>query len=338
MAVPLSGILDPRWTKPELVRSGGTLPLISDNATGADADVLLDRDGDEISLTVTKTTPLEGYIRRTCVIPEETREGLYDLTIVGERHRWTSPSSVAVLPRFREDLTFLHATDPHLLVGGADGDLVDRSDQIRMQISRINAIRPDLVFYTGDLISRYGSHQAVLPPDTILWQTRRIQEIMLDLGVPVFVTTGIHDVAFRSSRMAWRTYMGGPWCRPTDDYSFDYGGCHFTAVDCFAHYDEITHRSQAMSFTEEQLEWLRKDLTAAALSRHRFLFLHYDYQNQLGDLIEELKVDMVLYGHSKKIGLSPIGADDTRNGHLTSRQYRLVRVDRETISSTVEEW
>jgi len=357
MAVPLSGIRDPRWTKPALVLGGSTLSVVSDDATGTDAVVLLERDGDEIPLAVTGTTrqgrrgaphpPIppsphpfstRRYVRRTCAVPEETRERLYDLTIIGRGRRWTSPNSVYVLSRFRDRLTFLHATDLHLLVGGADGGLVDRSDHAEMQVSRINEIRPDLVLYTGDLISRYGSHQAILPADTIRWQARRVQEIMLDLEVPLFVTVGNHDVAFESSRRTWRTYMGGPWCRPTDDYSFDYGGCHFAAADCFAHYDETTHRAQAMSFTEEQLRWLERDLRAATSSRRRFLFFHYDYQDQLGALIEEFAVDMVLYGHSKKIGLDLIGADDARNGHLSSRQYRLVRVSRETISSTVEDW
>ena len=335
MAVPLSGIHDPRWTKPALVLGGGVLHIVSDGTIRSDMTILLEGDGEAIPIEVEGTTSKGGYLLRTCAVPEDIPDRLYDLTIIKGDRRCTSSNSVCVLSQFKDEFTFLHATDLHLIVGGGDGELIDRSDYARALVSRINGFRPDFVLYTGDLVSRYGAHQAILSPDLIRWQARRVQEIMLGLEVPVFVTIGNHDVAFESSRAAWRAYMGWPWCRPTDDYSFDYGDCHFTGLDCFVHYDGDTHQVQGRSFTPEQLIWLGRDLHAASSSRWRFLFFHYDYGSQLKTFFEGVEIHMALYGHSKKIGPDRIGTIDDRNANLSSKQYRLVRVERETISSTV---
>ena len=127
--------------------------------------------------------------------------------------------------------------------------------------------------------------------------------------------------------------MGWPWNRCTDDYSFDYGRYHFTALDGFAHYDEIYGTSYRSSLTPEQCRWLEEDLRRAIYSRLRVLFFHYDYQGQIASLVDRLAIDMLFYGHSKQRGPDRIGARSAVNANLSStRAYQLVQVQGDRVS------
>lgn len=346
MAVPLRRIQDPRWTKPVWALRGSSFRLVLNKPLCPASSVLLEREGSTVRLQVHgERVERDGvHVAYECAVPVPLSEGLYDLAIVENGRRWRSPNSVAVCSAFEDIFCFLHATDLHLLAPGGHGALVNRSSLAEALVRKINRIRPNFVLYTGDLISRYGVEKAVLSPEIIWWQVRRVQEILLGLKVPVFVTRGNHDVAFESSRSAWRRYMGWPWDRATDDYSFDYGEYHFTGLDGFVHYDEIHGTSYRRSFTPEQHTWLEEDLHKAASSRLRVLFFHYDYQHQIESLVEPLAIDMLFYGHSKQRGPDRIGSRGAVNANLSSAQaYRVVRVEGDRVSSVLssvcgDEW
>jgi len=314
------------------------LDLVVEGPLSAGASVRLLAGEREIPLEVASSALHEGgFVSVACRMPVGLHEGLYDLVLVEEGARHVSPHAVYVCAEEGESFTFMHASDPHVLKGG-NGDLEDRRDLIAALVARINAIRPAFVICTGDLISRYGAHKEVLSDEIIDWQVRVVQEMLLDLEVPFFVEVGNHDVAFPSSRRAWRTYMGWPWDRPTDDYAYDYGGCHFAVADGFAHYDGDNGLIDC-SLTEEQCAWLQRDVRRAAASRWRFLFIHYDYKRQFASLLDGLGVDMVFYGHSDKGHGDVLGSLGIRNGHLLSDEaYRLVHVTPETLSSETVSW
>ena len=339
MAIPLSKVREPRWTRPVLVPWTQPFRVVIEMPLSANADLVLSRDGETAALYVMdKAVLADGFLSYVCSVPGGLPERMYDLVLMDNGDRHVSPNAVYVLPEFGEPFTFLHASDLHLLVGGSDGTLQDRSAQGRALVARINAIRPNFVVYTGDLISRYGAQKKALSPEVIHWQARRLQDIMLASSVPLFVTVGNHDVAFESSRAAWRTYMGWPWDRTTDDYSFDYGPCHFTVLDCFAYYD-ADDKSIGKSFTSEQCVWLAEDMRRAASSRRRFLFIHYDYQQQLPALFDKLRLDMLFYGHSGKRYSEELERHGIRDGHLSSSDaYRLVHVTPAAISSETVSW
>lgn len=334
MALPLCRIRDPRWTKPAWVLQGASFQIVLDRPLCSTPSLLLEKEDDAIRLQMhgERIERDGGHVTYECTVPDSSPEGLYDLTVVEDGYRWRSPHAVAVCSEFSEAFRFVHGSDLHLLAPGGNGVLEDRSRLAEVLVAKINVLRPDFVLYTGDLISRYGVEKAILPPETIEWQARRVQEILLGLKVPVFVTTGNHDVAFKSSRAAWKRYMGGPWDRSTDDYSFDYGEYHFTALDGFVHYDEIHGTSYRRSLTPEQCTWLEKDLRKAASSRLRVLFFHYDYQHQIEPLVDLLAIDMLFYGHSKQRGPDRMGVREAVNANLSSgRAYRLVHVQGDAV-------
>ena len=335
----MSSVREPRWTRPALVPWRRPFRVVIETPLSANAGLVLSRDGEIAALEVRgKTVLTEGFVAYTCSIPDGLPEQLYDLVLMDDGDRHVSPNAVYALPGFRETFTFLHASDLHLLVGGSDGTLEDRSPRGRALVERINAIRPDFVVYTGDLISRYGAQKEALSPEVIHWQARRLQNIMLKLKVPLFITIGNHDVAFESSRAAWQTYMGRPWDRATDDYSFDYGPCHFAVLDCFAYYD-ADNRSIGKSLTSEQCLWLERDMRRAASSQRRFLFIHYDYQKQLPALFDTLRLDMLFYGHSGRRYSEELERHGISDGHLSSGDaYRLVHVTPAGISSEIVSW
>ena len=127
--------------------------------------------------------------------------------------------------------------------------------------------------------------------------------------------------------------MGLPWNRETDDYSFDFGDCHFAVLDGSAEYDVEAFKPARVGFTPEQFAWLAEDLKGAAHSRLRFLAYHYDYVQQLSSLLGELHVDMVFYGHAAKMEYEPEVEGTYLNGHLPGRSaFQVVTVEKGRIS------
>jgi 3',5'-cyclic AMP phosphodiesterase CpdA len=218
--------------------------------------------------------------------------------------------------------------------------MVDRRAMIAALVSRINQLRPDLVFCVGDLITRYGIHKETLSTESIRWQTERVQELLLRLEVPLFVTIGNHDLAFDRARPIWRQYMGGGWDGSvTEDFSLNWGPYHLVALDCFVHYDDDNHL-QEQSFRPAQLDWLQADLAAARNAARRVLFAHYDYRHQLEPLLGEMNLDAMFYGHAGA-ALYPEALQDhgILNGHLRgSDAYILAHVSGDEIVTEKATW
>lgn len=325
-------IREPRWTKPALLLPGQSLRLVCDNAPDAPLEAQLEKNGMRIGLRAGRTTTAAGaaHVFLDRVVPETVPEGLYGLEVRAGGGRAVAPNSVRVLRRFKDPFTFLHTSDLHLIGRMPDGRIGDRSAVAEKLVDAINSLRPEFVINTGDIISRYGkdSHD-VLPPENVAWQAKRAREVLLGLEVPMFVTPGNHDLAFEWCRGPWMTHMGGPRGRETDDYGFEYGEYHFASLDGSVRYDEETLEPTGMGFSAGQLSWLADDVQRAAGSRLRFLFYHYDYGRRLDSHLRELRVNMVLYGHSKAIGYG----GDVTDGHLPGiRAYQLVTVEGGRIS------
>jgi predicted MPP superfamily phosphohydrolase len=278
-----------------------------------------------------------GVVACTCAAPGSRPGHLYDLDVRLDGTGAQMPHAVAVRPENAEHLTLLHCTDLHLLQP-ASGAMQDRSALIAALVTRINALRPDLVVCTGDLITRYDAQQRALPAEQIRWQIRRIKELLSQIESPLYVTLGNHDAAFAATRRDWYAAMGGGWNGHTDDFSMDWGPYHLAMLDCFAHYDPqnvLIHNS----FTAEQLEWLRRDLLAASESRLRLVFAHYDYRAQLPELFRELRIDLLFYGHAKGLYPETLAEHGIWDGHLADTEaYRLVRLAPSGILSEKASW
>jgi len=289
---------------------------------------------------VVDVVPLRpGLVRYTCSAAAGLEPGaLYALEVRCGGARVTMPRTASMLPEDTSTLALLHCTDLHLLVPVAGVGMVDRSALFAALVDRINALRPDLVVCTGDVISRYDTDKRALPLSTIRWQIRRAVELLAPLEVPLYVTLGNHDAAFETTRGDWYAAMGGGWNGRTDEYSLDWGRAHLAMLDCFAHYDRqnVPLRS---SFTEGQLAWLRADLAAAPAGHLRLVFAHYDYHKQLPPLFPELGIDALFYGHAKGMYPEQLAAHGIWDGHLADTMaYNLVRLTAAGIASERVSW
>ena len=125
--------------------------------------------------------------------------------------------------------------------------------------------------------------------------------------------------------------MGAAWHGGTDDFSFDFGGYHFSVLERICRHDPVSDEVASCALLPAQKAWLAQDMAAAADAKARFLFTHYDYDGALAEMLKELRIDVVFYGHSAKRCL-PVSK--LLDGHLASgHAYRVVTIDGQDISS-----
>ncbi len=322
-------IRQPRWIRPAIVQPGQAFPVIVLCPPGACVEAALSWAGERTALEVSASRPCADgrHVTVTCRAAHDTPPRLYALRASADGEGAVSPNAVCVVERFADPLMFVHISDLHLPSMSVDGILQDRATVLKRLVRVINEIRPALVINTGDLVNRYGQDSGeVLSPEVVREQTRLAREALLGLEVPMFLTPGNHDVAFPWSRQAWAEQMGTPWIEGTEDYSFDYGDCHFACLDASVRYDPLTAKIERDGFTAEQLSWLANDMRAAASKRLRFLFFHYDYRQQLAPLLAPLRVNVALYGHATYALYGELSADDFCDAHLPpARAYQVAR-------------
>ena len=336
--MPLS-IKAPFWTRPAVLGPSRTFTVALEPASKETPVFSLRGDTEVIPVSISdRRSPGPGFIAYTCAAPACRSGGVYDLEVHLDGSGSIMPRAVAVPPEDVSDLTVLHCGDMHLLQPTPDNTLEDRSGLITSLVARINTLTPDLVVCTGDLISRYGPHKRPLSHEQIRWQIRRVQKLISCIEVPLFVTLGNHDAAFKATREDWYSAMGGGWKGGTDDYSVDWGRYHLCMMDCFAHYDPENNPLER-SFTAGQLKWLRRDLITAGESRPRLLFAHYDYRLQLPFLFKGLGIDLFFYGHSKGLYPDVLAEHGIWDGHLASTMaYDLIRLTPDGIDSQKVSW
>jgi hypothetical protein len=332
-------IKEPRWSRPACLGRSRSFEIVLQSEPAQVLTVVLRGDCGDIPASVDCVTRLEpGLSRYGCTAGQAAPGDLYDLEVCADGRLWRMPHAVAVPAEGQDRLTILHCSDLHLLKPTSEGALENRSELIEALVSRINLLRPDLVVCTGDLIQRYDAQKDALPADLIRWQIRRVRHLMRGIELPLYITVGNHDVAFEHVRPYWYEKMGGGWQKGTDDVSLDWKGYHLVLMDCFGHYDPQNCLLES-SFTEEQLQWLQKDLLVASESQARLVFAHYDYQQQLPPLMRELQIDALFYGHSDALYPEAFCQNSVWDGHLgASEAFHLVGVASQGIQSEAATW
>jgi 3',5'-cyclic AMP phosphodiesterase CpdA len=278
-------------------------------------------------------------------VPSVALHELYDLRVTANGGLDdTSKNAVQVIESELQDFYFLHITDTHLPTNkyydqvGSETDTTEVID-LRSIIQDAELINPAFVLHTGDLIN-----EGELEDFEQRRYYSRSQQVLGEFTVPVYLIAGNHDIggwndtppSDGTARRDWWRFYGWsilddpPPGAPlrTQNYSFDYGGVHFTALEAYDNYD--LWRSAIYgeeSFTSTQMNWLANDLAAASGSLAQVLFYHFDFSNQLN--LNSLGVEMALWGHihSDQGSLtSPpydLSTDQVCNG---GRSYRFVRV------------
>ncbi len=278
-------------------------------------------------------------------VPEMALFEMYDLRVTADGGVDDSAhNAVQVIETERLDFYFLHITDTHLpthLFYDNAASLTDTSEveDLRAIIQDVKLINPAFVLHTGDLIN-----EGELEDYEQRRYYSRSKQVLGEMPVPVYLIAGNHDIGGWNStppssgtarRDWWRFYgwkilndppAGAPLF--TQNYSFDYAGVHFTAIEAYDNYD--MWRSQIYgdeSFTQGQMNWLANDLSESADSLAQVLFYHYDFSGQIN--LTNLGADMALWGHihssSGSLASPPydLSTDNVSDG---ARSYRLIRV------------
>ena len=162
-----------------------------------------------------------------------------------------------------DDFYFVHLTDTHVY------DRRDGVNGYRKCISSINslALQPDFVMMGGDMVfdGAYNEKQ-----DYLRW-LGQFKTVSDELGMPWYPCMGNHDPFGLSARR--KTTPDDPdigkkiiqtelnW--PETYYSFDHKGWHFAVLDCIDPVSGENGLTYRPYISEEQLQWLAKDLGAA---------------------------------------------------------------------------
>ena len=253
-------------------------------------------------------------------------------------------NAVQVIPSRKSNYYFVHITDAHTPNrlyypnAGYDTDSTAVED-FRAVMDDINIIHPEFVLFTGDLVNE-GELENFANQYWYGW----IQKVLSEFDVPVYVTSGNHDIGgwnqtpppAGSSRKNWWKYFGWSWLDNEDplypyhtqDYYFTYNNTVFIGLESYDNYDYWRPNIYGeTSYTNQQLNWLNSAL-ALFPNYKKVLFHHYDFQNQLS--LAALGIDMSLWGHihynDGSISVQPYNLA-TRSVCDGNRAYRVVRIN-----------
>ncbi|MCF7920252.1 MAG: metallophosphoesterase [Candidatus Cloacimonetes bacterium] len=251
-----------------------------------------------------------GLWELTVIAPYAAFYTLYDLRVYAAGVDIdTAENAVFLIPEYKSDYYFVHITDTHLPgheFWGDDPNGVDFTeiDDLRNIIKTVNLIRPEFVLLTGDVVNEgeledlNGRHVYSLA-----------KNLLTELDVPVFLTSGNHDIGGwddtsppdGTARHNWHRFFGWEFLENaaagsyTQDYTFTYDNTLFIGMEGYINYDGYQYGIFGdSSFTYGQMSWLN-DVIAMSTEEARVAFYHYDFDEEIN--LGTLGLDMALWGH-----------------------------------------
>ena len=174
-------IRSPRWTQPSFASPLGSLTVVVDDCFGF-ADRFSLRHGNTISdmeVLDREPRPEAGVVLFHLKLAGTLLTGLSDLVVVSRDKEAVSPRSVSIRTSPVDSVKMVFTSDWHLLLPGGERCHQDQSRRYFELIPKLNALSPDLVIHTGDLITRYqGSGLSPLPDADIHRQFAQAREIL----------------------------------------------------------------------------------------------------------------------------------------------------------------
>lgn len=201
----------------------------------------------------------------------------------------------APLANAAASFTFAQLSDSH--IGFDKPPNVDARATFREAVAKVKAlsVRPDFIIHTGD-VSQLSRDQ----------EFDDAQEILKELGLPVFFVPGEHDMLDPEGGKAFLNRFG-KGTNGAGWYSFDHRGVHFIALVNVA---DLKPGGMG-NLGAEQLKWLQADLQGRSSSTPIVVFAHIplwtvyaDWGWGTDDAAEALKL------------LARFGSVTVLNGHI----------------------
>ncbi len=213
------------------------------------------------------------------------------------------PTATAQKPDFPERMPIVErpfSDDPDkftfAIIGDKTGGGLDKWPVFDRAIDEINILKPDFAIMVGDLIQGDTTD-----PEQLAAEWKEFWEHQSDLIVPFLPLPGNHDITNRVMYDYWEKHIGRTYS------AFTYKNCLFLLLNT----EEWHTNSGEWTnwFGEEQIEYVKSQLTQHADVRHTFVLLHRPLWLQKHSGWEEIETALgerpytVFAGHYHKLTL-----------------------------------
>ncbi len=199
---PVNGIFYPRIGYPALVVNGSTVKVVLERTAVESVwleSIYLGKYEQVISGQ--RQSKLGGFEVTVLEVKVSAPPGLYNLTVKAKGKVYTEPNSVAVFQDYPKELKVVHWTDTHYGVRDIPKHMTNQL-LFRSAIATFNALKPDLVLHTGDVIDAIVDKGEEEP-------FRRAYEDLISLRVPIIMVQGNNDnTALEKGAYYWEKYFG----------------------------------------------------------------------------------------------------------------------------------
>jgi len=237
------------------------------------------------------------------------------------------------------EFNFIQVSDPQFGFISENKGVAEETVLYEKAVEKINALKPDLVIITGDLVHDRTSKAQ--------WdEFRRITSQLR--SKKVFVIPGNHDIGQEPSEMNINEFkdMFG-----YDRFSFTYKKC------CFIGFNSNLIKAGTPGMEEQQYEWLKNEISKATGARQTFLFCHHPFfitnpdepegyfnikpelREKYLALFSEYGVDAIFAGHLHKNAVAESGNIKMITTSSAGKQlgkdlpgFRIVKVSDETFT------